>query len=429
MEPTPEELRLFTPEQIRSIAEQFGTPLYVYSEKSLRATASAVLAFPNAFGLTARFAMKANPNASIIKLFTKMGLHIDASSEYEVRRALGAGVPAANILLTAQESTADLAALVEAGVQYTATSFEQLEQFGRQFPGGEVSIRINPGLGSGGTKRTNVGGPASSFGIWHEQIDRVQQLVAAHKLNVKRIHTHIGSGSDPEVWQKISAMSISLLHSFPTATVLNLGGGFKVGRMNYEFSADLQKVGQPIAEAFRHFARETGREIKLEIGPGTFLVANTGCLLSKIDAVSSTGSEGYSFYKINSGMTELMRPAMYGAQHPIVVVPATGPMRPAGEFKPALVVGHCCESGDIFTPAAGDPEGLTTRMLSPAAAGDYVVVEGTGAYGAGFSAVNYNSFPEAAQVLVRENGQPQLIRKRQQLSQVIANEVLIDDFA
>jgi diaminopimelate decarboxylase len=92
-------------------------------------------------------------------------------------------------------------------------------------PGIEVGLRFNPGLGSGGTSKTNVGGPASSFGIWHEHAAECLEIATAGKLKVFRIHTHIGSGSDPAVWQKVSTMSLNLVRMFPDVHTLNLGGG------------------------------------------------------------------------------------------------------------------------------------------------------------------------------------------------------------
>ena len=410
---------ILSAEQARSIAQNFGTPIYVYSESAIRSAAEAVLAFPNAFGLTARFAMKANPNRTILQLFSKLGLQIDASSEFEARRAMLAGIKPEQVLLTAQECAKDLEGLIEAGVQFTATSFEQLEKFGKLFPGQEISLRLNPGVGSGGTNRTNVGGPASSFGIWFEELDRAEKLVAKYKLKVVRIHTHIGSGTEPEVWQQVAEMSISHLERFKEAHTLNLGGGFKIGRMPDEKSVDLQKIGANVNEVFLNFAEQTGRKIHLEIEPGTYLMANAGCLLAEIDSVVRTGDTGYTFYKLNTGMTELIRPSMYGAQHPITVVTREN----TDEFIDAIVVGHCCESGDLFTPQPGDPEGLLPRRLPKAVQGDLAIIGGVGAYGAGFSAVNYNSFPEAAQVMLCEDGRAIEIRGRQTLEQIVQNEI------
>ena len=103
-----------------AVNESFGTPVYVYDQKSLETNAAAVLKFPNAFGLTARYAMKASPNGAILKIFAKAGLHIDASSGHEVHRAMASGIPAAHISLSAQELPADLSDLLEAGIQLNA---------------------------------------------------------------------------------------------------------------------------------------------------------------------------------------------------------------------------------------------------------------------------------------------------------------------
>ena len=151
-----------------AVAGSFGTPVYVYDQRKLELNAEAVLAFPNAFGLTARYAMKAAPNSAILKLFSNMGLHIDASSGHEVRRAMAAGITADKISLSAQELPNDFGDLILAGIVFNACSLSQLERFGQLNPGGNVGIRINPGSGSGGNNRTNVGGPSSSFGIWYE---------------------------------------------------------------------------------------------------------------------------------------------------------------------------------------------------------------------------------------------------------------------
>lgn len=406
-------------ETARRIAETHGTPVYVYDEAGLRASAKAVLKFPNAFGLTARYAMKACPNAAILRIFHEMGLHIDASSGFEVRRAMAAGIPAENISLSAQEIPADLGDLLEAGLCFNACSLQQLERYGRLRPGTEVGVRFNPGAGSGGNNRTNVGGPSSSFGIWHELAPRVRELAEQHDLKIVRIHTHIGSGSDPAVWVRVSDMSFDLVRRFPDVRTLNLGGGYKVGRMPGERSTDLQVVGAPVKSKFEGFAVETGREIRLEVEPGTFLVANAGALLAEVHDVVTTGEGGYDFIKLNAGMTELLRPSIYGAQHPIHLLREGAP----GESKPFVVVGHCCESGDILTPAPGDPELLATRELPVPQPGDLCVIDGAGAYASAMAPKHYNSYPEAAEVLLAADGEPRLIRQRQKLEDIWANEV------
>jgi diaminopimelate decarboxylase len=393
--------------------------VYVYDERTLKAQAREALDFPNAFGLTVRYAMKASPNAALIRILAARGLHVDASSGHECDRAMRAGVPAAHISLSTQEFPADFRRLFQAGIRFNACSLNQLRRFGEQFPGGELGLRINPGLGSGGTVKTNVGGPASSFGIWHEYRGEGRAIIEEHGLRVVRIHTHIGSGSDPAVWQRVARLSLEMVAEFPGVTTLNLGGGYKVGRMSYEQTTDLQEIGQPIREALEDLARDTGRRIHLEIEPGTYLTANSCALLSTVQDIVDTGEEGYRFLKLDTGMTEILRPSLYASQHPIILLPRLD----TGACLPYVAVGHCCESGDILTPAPEHHEVLHPREFPEVQPGDLCVIEGAGAYCSAMSAKNYNSFPEAPEVLLRETGELVLIRRRQTLDQVLENEL------
>lgn len=405
------------------IREQFTTPCYVYSEEALRESAAKVLAFPNAYGLTARYAMKASPNGNILRLFASMGLHIDASSGYEVERAIKMGIRPETISLSTQELPSNLTELAEQGISVNVCSISQLERYGQVLPGAKVGLRFNPGLGSGGTQRTNVGGPASSFGIWHEQVDTVKAVVAKYDLDVFRMHSHIGSGSDPDVWLNVVGLNFDILRQFPSATTINLGGGYKVGRMPREKTTDLQAIGEPMKQAFLDFAAETGREIHLEVEPGTYLVANNCIQLSTIQDMASTGEGGYDFLKLDTGMTDNTRPSMYGALHPMAVLHDGDAVR---EQKNYIVVGHCCESGDILTPAEGDPEALKPRALDEARIGDLFAVGGAGAYCSSMASKNYNSFPESPEVLLRSDGTVCSMRKKQRLEQILANETVID---
>ena len=196
-------------------------------------------------------------------------------------------------------------------------------------------------------------------------------------------------------------LSLSFAETFPTVTSVNLGGGYKVGRNPDEVSTDLQEIGMPVKQAFEDFATKNGRQIKLEIEPGTFLVANAGCVVSKIQDVVTTSE--YTFLKLDCGMTDLLRPSLYGAIHPVTILPGTGNEEDLGtETEEAVIVGHCCESGDLMTPLPGEPESLGTRVVRKAAIGDYCVIDGSGAYCSGMSTKNYNSFPEAGEVLVED---------------------------
>ncbi|MEZ4278242.1 MAG: diaminopimelate decarboxylase [Myxococcota bacterium] len=416
-------MRFLTEPQIESIRERFGTPVYVYDQKTLEAAADQVLAFPAPCRLVGRFAMKALPTAAVLRIFDAKGLHIDASSGFEAERALRAGISPEKIQITAQELPKDLKGLVQRGVLFNACSLHQLRRFGELFPGGEVSVRINPGLGSGHNNRTNVGGPSSSFGIWHEKLPEVAALAREFDLRISGLHTHIGSGGDPEVWQRCAALTLGIARQLPDLDRLSLGGGFKVARMPGEQAADLAAIGAALAPQIRQFLAERGRgdDFQLEIEPGTFLVALAGAIVCEIIDVVDTGEAGHRFLKIDSGMTELLRPSLYGAQHPIHVVPHG--RSASDESADYLVVGHCCESGDILTPGPGDPEGLLPRRLARAEIGDTVVIEGAGAYASGMAASNYNAFPKAAEVLIEGDGTARLIRSRQTLAQSLENEL------
>ena len=410
--------------QIEAIRERFGTPVYVYDQRRLEEAADRVLAFPVPGRLVPRFAMKALPTAAILRIFDARGLHVDASSGFEAERAIRAGIQPEKIQITAQELPKDLKGLVQRGVLFNACSLHQLRCFGELFPGAEVSVRINPGRGSGHNNRTNVGGTGSSFGIWHEQIDDVIALARQFDLRLTGMHTHIGSGGDPELWKHCASLTLGIAERLPELRRLSLGGGFKVARMPDEQGADLEEIGEALAPSLRAFlsglSSGRGEDFQLEIEPGTFLVANAGVILAEIIDSVETGTEGYRFLKVDSGMTELLRPALYGAQHPLRVIPRGGSA--SREEVEYVVTGHCCESGDILTPAPSDPEALAPRRLRRAEIGDTLVIEGAGAYASALAGKNYNSFPEAAEVLVDREGEPRLIRRRQTLEQILQNE-------
>src|SRR5262245_18975964 len=265
-----------TPEAAAEVRERFGTPCYVYDRAALEAAVRAALAFPAPFGFTLRYAMKANPSRGILAVFRDLGLHIDASSDFEVERALRAGFAPGQIQLTSQMPSRRLADHVRRGILFNACSLHQLESFGQEAPGGEVTVRMNPGLGTGSTKRTNTGGPSASFGIWHEYLDQVKAVADRHRLRVTRLHSHVGSGTDPEVWKRCTRMTLELAAKLPDVSTVNLGGGFKVGRMPEEPTVDLGDVGEHVRAELLAFQSRYGRRLALEYERGTFHVAPPG---------------------------------------------------------------------------------------------------------------------------------------------------------
>jgi diaminopimelate decarboxylase len=407
---------------VRAAAGAVGTPLYLYDESTLRARARAVASFGGPFGFTPRFAVKANPSRGVLRIFAEEGLHFDASTVFEARRVVAAGLPASTVQITAQILLDGFADLAREGARLTACSLRQIDQIGAALPGTEIGIRINPGEGTGHNNRTNVAGPDASFGIWHEHLDEANEIAARHGLRIRWIHHHVGSGGDPHKWAVIAAVTLGFLARFPDVDRVNLGGGFKVGRMPGESESDLGQAAAEAHELLREIAADSGRELHLEIEPGTWLTALAGVIVGTAHDVVSTGAEGHTFVRSDVGLAEILRPSLYGAQHPMRFVAADGDDG-LGETEPLLIVGPCCESGDLLTPAPSDPEGLAPRSLPRPSPGDLLVVGAAGAYCAGMSARNYNSIPGAPELLVSADGGLTPLRHRQSFEDILRDEV------
>jgi diaminopimelate decarboxylase len=417
-----EELKFLTEPDVRRIAAEFGTPAFVYDEEIIERTAARMTSLPNAFGLKVRYSLKACPSAAIIRIFDRLGLSFDASSLWEVRRALHAGVAVDKILLTAQQADLGrgLDELLDAGLRFDAGSLGQLESYGAARPGGTVSIRLNPGFGSGLVRRLTSGGPTSSFGIWHEDLPQVAEILRSHGLRLTRLHSHIGSGHYPDVLVRAAQTLLQHARDFPDVDTINLGGGYRVKAFRDDPEWDHTEWAETVADAIREFASETGRELRLELEPGTFLMANSGSIVARVIDVVSTGAEGYTFVKIDAGLTEIIRPSYYGAPHPLVSVPETGEAR--NEVEEYCVAGHCCIAGDVLTTRVGDVEHLAPVVLPRTEPGDYLVIERAGGYCAAMALKNFNSYPEAPEVLRRKSGAFEVIRAPQTFEQLVANE-------
>lgn len=413
-----ETLQFLTRKQIETIKDTYPLPVYVYSEALLRQKAQECVAFPNAFGVTVRYAMKANSNLNILKIFDQEGLYIDASSSFEAQRAMQtANIPPHKIQLTTQETRYDLVSLMAKGIKYNATSLHQLQEYARRCPWTSLSIRINPWVGSWSIKRTSTGGQAASFGIWHEYLADVQEIAKESNLKIDKIHLHIWSWSDPEIRKKTAKDILAIVQNFPDVTVLNLGWWFKVARMQDEKATNLQEIGNAIKQVIEDFYKETDRKLHIEIEPGTYLVANAGAIIGTIEDIVNTWPKGYTFIKSDIGMPDILRPMMYGSQHPIIIV------NDETETREYIVVWPCCESWDILTPSPNNPEKIQPRVLQKANIGDPMVVEWTGAYCASMSARNYNSYPAIAELLIKENGEIVIIKRHEELDEIWRNEI------
>jgi len=427
-EPAPQEverLKFLAFQDVRDLAAQYGTPLYVYDEGTMEENADVLMSLPSAFGLTVRYAIKANSNQAVIRIFDRLGLSFDASSVWQAQRALRAGVRPDKILLTTQQAEPGdgIVEAIEAGVEFNAGSLAQLERFGQGWPGAIVSLRVNPGFGSGLVRRLTAGGPDSSFGIWHELVEEALEIAERYELRIKRLHTHIGSGHHWDVLVDAAEALLRFARMIPGLTTINLGGGYRVKSLMSDPDHDHRDWAEAVASMLRKFAAETGRQLDLEIESGTYLVANAGSILSRVTDVVSTGSEagsGRTFVKINAGLTEVMRPSYYGTAHPLVSVPSAGPAR--SRRRRYCVAGHCCIAGDVLTTVVGDVEQLQPVLMDETEPGDYLVIERGGGYCASMAVKNFDSFPEAPEVLRRRDGSFDLIRARQTLDQMIGNE-------
>lgn len=371
------------------------TPRYEYSRSAIQTKIDELTSLSLLGGLIVRYAVKANPFPEIIKMMQEGGVYFDASSSYEATELLALGVPGSHISLSSQQPPHNLSELLEAGVLFVATSLNQLEIFLETANRPQqVGVRINPDLGSGHNNRTSTGGVSASFGIWHEYIEEALALTAESGVIIDRLHIHVGSGADPSIWGEVMERSLAVVKRFPEVTSLDIGGGFKVHRFGDEKEADMKEIMKVFAWKLEAFTVDTGRKLKVEIEPGTYFVAHAGTLVATVDDVVDTGKNGYNFLRLDTGMNDFLRSTLYGAQHKIEV------MNDAITKKDYVVVGHNCESGDIFTPGLGDSEAIETRLLKEAEIGDEMRIYDTGAYCASMRAKGYNSFPDAVEVMV-----------------------------
>ena len=327
------------------------------------------------FGLTVRYAAKANSHPEIIRLFDELGLQFDASSSYEATLLLKQGVSGPTISLSSQQPAHNLDELLQAGVRYVATSLHQLELFAASpHRPNTVGLRLNPGMGSGHNNRTMTGGVNSSFGLWHAYTEQAVELARRHDVTIDRLHIHIGSGADPRLWGEAMDAALALVGRLPEVTILDIGGGFKVHRFGDEQEADMAAICEVFSQKLAQFAEETGRQLYLEVEPGTWLVAHAGVLVAEVVDIVDTGADGHTFLRLNTSMNDITRPGMYGAQHEMTVLAGRE------EQREYIVVGHCCETGDILTPAPSNPENLASRQLARAEIGDKLVIFDAGAY-------------------------------------------------
>ncbi|WCT23454.1 diaminopimelate decarboxylase [Acidovorax temperans] len=408
----------FTPAQLWSLADQFGTPLWVYDAATIRQRIAQVSNFD-----TVRFAQKACSNIHILQLMREQGVKVDAVSRGEILRALAAGFKAggepSEIVFTADLfDAATLDCVVEHGVPVNAGSIDMLRQLGPRSKGHAVWLRINPGFGHGHSNKTNTGGEHSKHGIWHTDLPLALQTIREQGLTLAGLHMHIGSGVDYGHLAEVCGAMVELVRTAHAAGhdlhAISAGGGLSIP----------YRAGDPVIDTQHYFglwntARQqaeaiVGHKLGLEIEPGRFLVAESGVLLGEVRATKNAGNN--HFVLVDTGFNELMRPSMYGSFHAMSVLRRDGSQ---GASQPTVVAGPLCESGDVFTQ--GDGGVVLPRDLPAAQVGDLLVIHDTGAYGASMSS-NYNTRPLVAEVLV-DGAEHRLIRRRQTVEELLSLEL------
>lgn len=405
---------------VNELAGQFGTPTYVYDAAKILERLAALRSFD-----VVRYAMKACSNIAILDLVRRSRALVDTVSVGEIQRALAAGYPTAAsdpnapppVVYTADIFDREsLDMVVETGIHANCGSPDMIDQLGARAPGRHITLRVNPGFGHGHSRKTNTGGEQSKHGIWHADVADCLRRADANGLAVTGLHMHIGSGTDLEHLRHVcQAMEKTAREVGRSVTSISAGGGLPVPYRSEDPSIDLAAYFELWNATRKNLEDTFGHKVTLEIEPGRYLVAESGFLVTEIRAIKRMG--GNTFYLLDAGFNNLARPILYGAYHPMSIVPRSG----EGADRPlreVVVGGPLCESGDIFTQQDGGI--VCARQLPAAEVGELLVIEIAGAYGYVMSS-NYNSKPLAAEVLVRDR-KAHLIRKRQTFEDIVRGE-------
>ncbi|MFO1047842.1 MAG: diaminopimelate decarboxylase [Geminicoccaceae bacterium] len=397
------------------VAREVGTPCYVYAAAAMRERARAFrTAFAQERALVC-YAVKANSNLAVIRLFAEEGLGADTVSGGEIARALAAGVPPQRIVYAGIAKTDDeiRTALGHGILQFNVESEPELRRIGDLAAAmglaAPVALRVNPDVDAGTHEKISTGRKHDKFGIPYDEAPALYRLAAGLKgINPVGVHLHIGSQIgrlDPfeAAYRRAAELFTSLRAEGIPLRRLDLGGGFGV-----RYTDEPRVEAEALAALVRRVT--AGLDCELLFEPGRALVAEAGVILASVIYLKEAG--GRRFLVLDSGMHVLIRPAMYGAHHP--VLPVREPAREA-EVQVVDVVGPICESSDVHARDVRLP------LLG---AGDLVAITGAGAYGA-VMASNYNSRPSAAEVLV-EGGRFAVVRPARPPESQFADERIPD---
>ncbi|MBZ0106249.1 MAG: diaminopimelate decarboxylase [Sulfuricella denitrificans] len=390
------------------IAEEFGTPCYVYSRAALT---QAFQGFDNALSEREHlvcYAVKANPNLAILNLFARLGAGFDIVSGGELQRVLAAGGNPGKVVFSGVGKTADEMRLaLEAGILcFNVESESELLRLdrvagslGKSAP---VSLRVNPDVDPKTHPYISTGLKGNKFGVAYQEAPRLYRLASSlPNISIQGIDCHIGSQITEvtpfaDALDKVLDLVDRLQQDGITLHHLDLGGGVGI-RYQDETPPSPEEYAKTL------LSRLGNRQHKIIIEPGRALVGNAGLLLTRVEYLKH--GETKNFAIVDAAMNDLARPALYDAYH--AILPVQFATDAAQSYE---IVGPVCESGDFL----GHDRSLAL------AEGDLLAIMSAGAYGMSMSS-NYNTRPRAAEVMV-DNGRAHLIREREQVAQLFARE-------
>jgi diaminopimelate decarboxylase len=407
-------------EALDAIAERFGTPCYVYSGASIdRAYAAIDAALQPAPHLVA-YAVKANSNLAILARLARAGAGADIVSGGELARVRRAGFDPSRIVFSGVGKTeAEIRAALEGGVRSIHAESDQeidvieaaARALGKRAP---IALRVNPDVDPKTHPYISTGLRNAKFGVDIDTARRLlPRLVSSAHLALEGIASHVGSmvlSPEPigEAVEIVARFIRECCAAGAPVRTLDAGGGFPILYGDEQSPAESHaRFGRAILDAIaRAGADSLGLTVIVE--PGRSIVGDAGVLLARVLYVKEQA--GKRFVIVDAAMTELIRPALYGAYHAIMPVrEADG----AAVLTAADVVGPVCESGDFLA---------RDRELPPLRPGELIALRGAGAYAAAMGS-RYNSRPFAAEVLV-DSGGARLIRRRESVEAQWKDEIL-----
>ena len=393
--------------ELNAAAQQFGTPLYVYHAEKIEQQYQNLLTHFSATQPRFFYACKALTNIHILKVIKNIGCNIDCSSINEVKLALHVGFSPNNILYTSNSVGFDeIVTAIELGVNVNIDSLSNLEKFGQKFGASKaVGVRIRPDVMAGGNLKISTGHDKSKFGIPVSELAALKAIQTKYNIQISTLHIHTGSEiKDVKVFLQSADVFEQLLAHFPTVTVLDFGGGFKVPYQPEEKGTDMALLGSEVNKVVGKLSEQFGRTFTAWFEPGKYIVSEAGYFIATVNVMKQSGD--IQFAGLDTGLNHLIRPMFYDAYHYIDNL--SHPEKPLQEYA---VVGNICET-DTF---AWD------RPIPTIEEGDFLIFYNAGAYGYEMAS-NYNARYKPAQVLV-ENGVAKLISRRDHFEDLLHLQV------